>query len=57
MTVGDYIYYCKYLIGLEKYHELTLKKYNYSKLVKLCKEIERVKELLYKSRIVKLVNK
>ena len=57
MNVSDYNYYYTYLKELEIYYESVVKKYRYSKLVKICKEIERLNRLLKKSTVIKLSNK
>lgn len=57
MTVSDYNYHYTYLKELEIYYESVVKKYRYSKLVKICKEIERLNRLLKKSTVIKLSNK
>lgn len=46
MNVGDYYYNYTYLKELEKYYYSTVKIHNFGKLVRICKEIDRLKELL-----------
>ena len=46
MTVGDYQYNYTYLVELKKYYNDTVKIHNYGKLVRICKEIERLNKLL-----------
>ena len=46
MNVGDYHYNYTYLKELENYYNSTVKIHGFGKLVRICKEIDRLKTIL-----------